>query len=278
MTIEQPSTIPFHNFGGQGDLIHFAHANGYPPEGYKQLFQPFLAKYKVIGSKFRPLWGEQSPEAVNSWTIYANDLIQFLDQNSFKNIIGMGHSMGGTISVEAAFKRPDLFKQLVLIDPVIFPYSYFLLTKFLPKSLLKGRLPIAKRSAKRRYQWKSKEEVFKLWREKKVFKRFSDTSLKDFIAAAIIADEKGGVTLAYSREWETQVYLTGIYIYKKILQLKVPVTIIRAEKTNVIPISLWKEWQKKRPDHQFIEYNNSTHLLPLEYPKELADLILKTVL
>ena len=277
MTSEQQVAIPFHHFGGQGKTIHFAHANGYPPEGYKQLFQPFLSQYEVIGSKFRPLWGDQDPKMVNSWAVYAADLIKFLDHQGLKSIIGMGHSMGGTISVEAAHQRPDLFERLVLIDPVFMPYFYQLLTKYIPKSLLKKRMPMSKVSHKRRNQWDSKDQVFDLWREKKVFKRFSDASLRDFVEAAIMKNEKG-VTLAYSREWETQVYLTGIYIYQKVMQLKIPVTVIRAEKSSVIMNEFWKEWQAKRPDHQFIEYNNSTHLLPLEYPKDLADLILKTVL
>jgi len=271
----QQANIPFHHFGGEGPSIHFAHANGYPPEGYQQFLQNFTPEYQVIASKFRPLWGGQQPKEVKNWRTFADDLIQFLDKQGLKRVIGMGHSMGGTISIIAALKRPDLFSQLVLIDPVIFPKRYYMVNKFLPNLLLKRIVPIAKTSSKRRNHWDSKAEVYQSWRQKRVFKRFSDEVLHDFVNHAIVPATNDGVTLAYSREWETQVYITVPYVFDDLLKLKIPIIIVRAEKTNVISPKLWKEWQEKQATNTFIDFKGAGHLVPMEFPKVLAKQILE---
>ncbi len=269
--------IPFHHFGGEGKLIHFAHANGYPPEAYKQFMSPFLKSHEIIASKYRPLWGEQNPREIKDWKTFADDLIRFMDEKGLKNVIGMGHSMGGTISSIAAMKRPDLFEQLVLIDPVIFPKKYNLLTKFFPNSFLKRMIPIAKASSKRRDQWDNKQAVFDSWRKKRVFKRFADSVLNDFIDAAIVPSKKGGVTLAYTKAWETQVYLTAPYIFSDLVKIQKPLTVIKAEHTNVITDDLWIEWQQKQPKATLIEYKDAGHLVPMEYPIALAETIMKQI-
>ena len=120
--------IPFHNFGGTGSIIHFAHANAYPPGCYKQLFQPFTPTYKVIGMHQRPLWENSNPKNFKSWHQLADDLILFFEQQQLKQVIGVGHSMGGVVSIIAAIKRPELFSKLVLIDPVIFPKRFTIFT------------------------------------------------------------------------------------------------------------------------------------------------------
>lgn len=270
--------IPFHHFGGQGKMIHFAHANGYPPEGYRQFFSPFLKKHEIIGSKYKPLWSDQKPNTLKSWKAFGKDMIRFMDERGMRKVIGMGHSMGGSISVLVAHERPDLFERLILLDPVIFSYNRYLFTKLTPLSLLKKWVPPARLSIKRRNKWDSKKEVYQSWREKKVFKRFSDEVLQDYVDAAIVPTDTGGVTLAFPREWETQVYITAPYVFKKALQLQLPVTIIKAEQHSVITDKLWDTWQAKSGSTQFIEFKNAGHLLPMEYPEELAKLILTTVL
>ena len=170
-------TIPFYNFGGKGPIIHFAHANAYPPGCYQQLFQPFLNDYSVVGMYQRPLWENSHPAKFKSWHQLADDLILFFEQQQFNQVIGVGHSMGGVVSIIAAIKRPELFSKLILIDPVIFPKHFTRLTNLLPRFLRKQIIPIAKLSAKRRDLWINQQAVFDSFRVKKVFKGFSDSVL-----------------------------------------------------------------------------------------------------
>lgn len=46
---------------------------------------------------------------------YSDDLITLCDHHKWKDIVCIGHSVGGLIALLASIKRPDLFKQLFMI-------------------------------------------------------------------------------------------------------------------------------------------------------------------
>jgi len=267
-------TIPFYDFGGKGEIMHFAHANAYPPGCYQQLFTPFLQHYKVIGMYQRPLWENSPPKQFKSWNQLADDLILFFEQQNLKQVIGVGHSMGGVVSILAAIKRPELFSKLILIDPVIFPSSYTLFSNLLPRFLRKQIIPIAKLSAKRRDMWANQQVVYDSFRTKKVFRSFSDSALWDFVKAGTKPNSTGQVTLTYPKAWETQIYITAPSVLKALKKLAVPILAIKGQYSNVITAEVWDEWKNAQPNNDFLEYPNSGHLVPMEYPAELAEWIL----
>ena len=80
MTTTQTSAIPFYDFGGAGPLLHFAHANAYPPGSYRQFAAPFLGQYRVLGIEHRPMWPNAQPNEVKTWDQIADDLIAFLEE------------------------------------------------------------------------------------------------------------------------------------------------------------------------------------------------------
>ena len=204
--------IPFHNFGGEGSVIHFAHANGFPPGCYQQFLTPFKDHYKVIGMQQRPLWKNSQPQELKNWDQLAEDLILFFEQNKLKNIINIGHSMGASISILAAIKRPDLFSKLVLIDPPgLFPKKMAIFNALTPIAWRKKIIPIAKIASKRRDKWDNQHKIFNSFRKKSVFKRFSDESLWDLVKASTTKRENlESFTLAYPKAWETQIYVLSL--------------------------------------------------------------------
>ncbi len=274
---EKVDQIPFKDFGGSGEIIHLAHANAYPPGSYIQLIKPLLSKYKVLAMHQRPLWEGSTPKSLKSWELLADDLICFFDQQKLSNIVGMGHSMGGVVSIMAATKRPDLFSKLILIDPVLFPKKVSFMTNLMPIWMRKRFIPIAKLSIKRRDLWDNQQIVYDSFRTKKVFRSFSDTALWDFVKAGTKPNGNGKVTLAYPKNWETQVYITAPSVLKKLSSLTIPVLAIKGQYSNVITSEVWSKWQQTQPNGTFLEYPNSGHLVPMEYPNELAAWILDNI-
>lgn len=275
MTYNKVDKIPFQDFGGAGDLIHFAHANAYPPGSYRQLIQPLLPKYRVIAMHQRPLWRNSNPNKLSNWQLLADDLIQFFEEQALQNVIGIGHSMGGVVSILAAVKRPDLFSKLVLIDPVLFPRKISFYTNLMPMWLRKHFIPIAKLSAKRRDSWDNKQVVFDSFRTKKVFRSFSDAALWDFVNAGTQTEEDGSVSLTYPKKWETQVYITAPSVVDQLKSLEIPVFGIKGQYSNVITAEVWSQWKETQPNGAFLEYPNSGHLVPMEYPQALAEWIIE---
>lgn len=272
-TVSDLEKIPFHDFGGKGEVLHFAHANGFPPGVYSQFLKPFTEDYKVLAIKHRPLW-QAKPNKSDNWHKVTEDLIRFLDEQGLKNIIGVGHSMGGVASMFAAVKRPDLFKKLILIEPVFVQTSFNLFLKLMPTSLQKKMNPMIKGALRRRDSWESKEIVYNSFRKKRVFSRISDEALKDYVEFCTKPNEKGGVELAYSKEWEAHFYSMVPYVWSKLRKADLPMMGIRGEKTDTIFPKAWAKWQAIHPKSTFLEMEKVGHLLPLEEPKELYHAVL----
>ncbi|MDO8860824.1 hypothetical protein Q6D67_03835 [Haliea sp. E1-2-M8] len=64
------------SFGGSGEPLVFAHANGYPPGSYRRLLAHLAEQYAVTGYRHRPLWSREPVPARADWHQFANDLIQ----------------------------------------------------------------------------------------------------------------------------------------------------------------------------------------------------------
>jgi len=61
-----------------------------------------------------------SSKPVDGYTLdnYAADIIALIDKLELRDIVLVGHSMGGTIAMKVALARPDHLRKLVLISPV----------------------------------------------------------------------------------------------------------------------------------------------------------------
>ena len=113
--------IPYEDFGGTGPLLHFAHPNAYPPAVFRQFLQPLTADYDVLAMAQRPLWPGSRPDEMHDWQLFADDLVDFLADHDLHGIIGVGHSLGAVATMMAAVGQPQLFRALVLIEPVFLP-------------------------------------------------------------------------------------------------------------------------------------------------------------
>ncbi len=252
-------------------VIQFLHANAYTPGCYDQMFSS-LSNYKIIAPKQRPLWEGSDESELTAWSVLADDIIAHMDEVGRKDIIGIGHSMGGVASWLAAIKRPDLFSRLILIDPVILPLSYTLGIQWMPMSLKKKFAPMIKIASRRRDTWADRATAKKYFLSKKVFQRFDDQALEDFINHGLKSHAEG-VTLAYPRAWEARVYGTAPYLWGKMSKSPCPITIIRAQYSDVINDEGWKKIQSKVALGHFLQADGAGHLVPFEQPELCANLI-----
>lgn len=265
--------IPHHQFGGQGPLLHFAHANGYPPRVYRQFIAPFLEKYTVVGVEHRPLWPDAHPDQLTSWRDVGDDLIRFFDQQKYQNVVGIGHSLGAVATMFAAVKRPDLFRTIVLIEPVFLPPAMLAQVEALPQDQ-RMELPIVQLALARRDVWETRQALFEYYRPKQVFGRLSDELLWDYVNYATKETADGRITLAYSKQWEAHIYSRFTQVWDDIPRLTQPTLAIRAAQTDTVFPDAWTHWQTAQPEATFIEVPETTHLVPLEQPAALAQTIL----
>lgn len=256
-----------------GSIIHFSHANGFHPQSYRKLFDLLQSNYKILAGLHRPLWRSKTKmEEVSSWHVLADDMIQFLESKATDKVHGVGHSLGAVVTLLAAIKRPDLFKTVILIEPVFMPSRIMLLFKILPL-YFKKKIPIIKKALARPDVWCSRDEAFEFHRKKQVFGSVDDDVLWDYINSGTKEIEKNVFTLSYSKEWEAHCYLKLLTSWSLVGQCNVPVLGIRGEFSNVLLPSAWQRWKKLAPSHQLIEVSGAGHLLPFEKPDIVNNLI-----
>ncbi len=263
-----------YDFGGDGSIIHIAHANGFPPGTYKPLADTFTDRYHVIGLPARPLWPGSQPSDAPNWHVLADDLIQGLEALDLKNTIGLGHSMGGTYTMLAAIQYPNMFSKLVLIDPVILPPTRLRVLKWMRRLGLGKRQPLVQGALDRRRTWSSYEACYNHWRRKTFFKNWPDDSLWAYVQAGITESDSGQFELVYSPEWEAHIFSTPpTDIWDYVPQLISQTMVIRGEFTNVFTSESQKLMKSLLPKVKFHVIPDAGHLVPMECPNEVGRII-----
>ncbi|MFT6092542.1 MAG: pimeloyl-ACP methyl ester carboxylesterase [Pseudohongiellaceae bacterium] len=250
-------------------IFHFSHANGYAPRTYSQFLKFYQASHQVIASQHKPLWRpELDPEATKSWQSFSDDILLSLGTLDGP-VTSVGHSMGSAAITMAAAQRPEHFRQLVLIEPVLVPSSYYLMLRLFGKHAA-NRVPLVSRTLNRVDNWDSAERCFAHFRPKSVFKKISDEGLWDYVNHGTFSDEEGRLRLVYSKEWEARCYLLVHNVWKQLAQMRIPVLIIRAGDSNTFSAASMRKLQKMAPQHSYLEIPDAGHLLPFEQPQRLA--------
>ncbi|MBI5296748.1 MAG: alpha/beta hydrolase [Chloroflexi bacterium] len=270
--------IPFIDHGGTGRPLHFLHANGYPPACYEPLFDLLRSQYRVFGMTLRPLWPDSKPEELRDWNPLSDDLLNFLDEQKVGPLLGVGHSIGAIVTLRAALMQPERFRALVLLDPVLFVPS-FILKWNLARLLGVGQRvhPLIPSALKRRRHFDNLDVVFRGYRKRDVFRYFSDESLRAYISGIARPKDSGGFELAYSPEWEAHIYYTGVWrdmeLWRGLPRLQVPTLIIRGAETDTFLERAGELVKRRQPKVQVVTVPRSTHLVPLEHPAEVFEIM-----
>lgn len=271
-------SIPALDFGGSGQPLVFLHANGYPPACYRPLLESLSADFHVLAPLLRPLWSTEPPESLSDWYPFSQDLLQYLDENRLEKVIAVGHSVGGIAVLRAALWRPERFGAIVLLDPVLFPPAFILFWNVLRWLGLGYRLhPLVRVAQRRRRTFDDLQVVFRAYRQRPIFRYFSDESLWAYIHGVLHPGPDGRYVLAYSPEWEARVYYTSVWrdwdLWRGLPRLRPPTLILRGAESDTFVERTARLVQRRQPRVQVQALEKTTHLLPLERPDAVATAI-----
>lgn len=256
------------------DILNFAHANGFPAKVYSKMLTELSKDNEVI---FKEMYAHDPQYPITKdWMKSAEEMIAFIEQQTNRPVIGVGHSFGASVTLNAAFIRPDLFKSIILIEPVILngwmailaPIAYTL-------DLFKYFSP-AMKSKGRRQHWPDLESAVEYFKSKTLFNQLDEDCLQDYLQYGLKKTNDGYV-LAFTVEKELDIFNVMPYHfdrYKKRLK-NLPGKIISADRTNV---SQPKFMKRLAHQHNFEwEIVKGTHMLPLESPIYTAELIRQSI-
>ena len=268
--------VPLYEFGGMGTPMHVALANGFPPQTYAPLLQPLTAHYRVLTLLPRPLWPEPpSPDTAPSWRTFADDLVNGLRQHNLSDVVAVGHSLGAMASMLAVIQAPECFRALILLDPVFFAPRRLWLVHLFRALGLSERLPLVQGARNRRRDFANADDAFAYFRGKPLFADWPDDTLRLY-AQGSVKPSNGGFTLAWSPEWEAQIYKTVFTdTWDELPKLRglVPTLMIRAETSKPLTRDAAAKARRTVPDMDYAEIAKHGHLFPQTAPDETRRII-----
>ena len=257
---------------------HFYGGNGFTTGVYLPLLTKLSERFELSSLAMRGYWQDLPTQKKLTREQDADMLIAFLEKTQEQPVVGIGHSQGATATAIAAAKRPDLFSQLYLIEPVTFTKSQKLVTDLIPDKLKTGQEPFKSTLAKQ-VQWQSIEAYYDYLRAHRAFKRIGDDHLYVFAKNSLIQDEEKGYRLLFSPKQELASYFDMPFVndaLKELNNIKLPYTLIIGKPSIFISQKVRNVWKNLVPPEQIIELSDNGHLLPMEVPVQCADLIIKT--
>lgn len=254
---------------GEGQPMHFAHANGFPPGVYRDVLAGLGMKYHVMAMNFCCQAQcfdncEFNKKQIEHWDELAEDLVEFLTMMGTGPVIGVGHSLGGVVTMIASVKRPDLFRKIIMLDPVLLSPKLIFLGGIAALLRQRHRMPLAVRARKRRNAWESREEAKDYFSRKKLFDRWEDRALQAYVDHGLI-EEDGKLRLACLPECEARVFETfPLDAWSWVSKITVPTVLICAEYSDVLGHDSWKLFGRLQPRAQRIRLGGMGHLFPMQ--------------
>ncbi len=252
--------------------IYFAHANGLPGEVYSKFFEA-IAPHPV---SFIPMLGHGNFQVKDNWEPLLQELIEDIRRKHTEPVIGIGHSLGGILILWAARRHPELFQQVILLDPPLFTGSRkwaIALVRIL--GLSDRYIPPVAKTKRRRRTFASIVAAEAYWKTKAFFQAFDPECFADYVEHGLVPDGKGGVTLRFRVEVEYQIFLHSP-LWPGKMHLDVPSTFIYAESHDVLRPSDVAHLKRLMPGTRF-EVFPASHTFPLEKPIKAASAVLRLI-
>ena len=104
-----------------------------------------------------------------------------------------------------------------------------------------------------------------------------DVALRDYVASLARTRTDGQVELDFPAEWEARIYSTGVLadldIWRDLGSLKPPLLVIRGENSDTFWLESLRLLREKLPGAQVQTVPDSTHLVALERPGQVSQII-----
>ena len=271
--------ILFYTMNPSKPILYFAHANGFPADCYQVFFAPFAAQYEV---KYLPVLAMNPDYPVTpTWHLLVDEVIADITAQADGNkVVGVGHSFGSLLLLMASYKRPELFEQVVLMDPPFLMGKKTALLEVAQKFKLSmvDRATPALLAVKRVDFWPSRDVAYKSLRHKSIFKRFDERCFQAYMAHGLVEDSaRDGVTLRIPKALEADIFRTVPSWWWRTPKSppQVPVHLLTASDSIFYQHGFPQLIQQQyRIPYSVVE---GGHMFPLETPEATAAIVLEII-
>lgn len=258
--------------------VLFLHATGFNAVTYQSLLEPLGGQMHVAAIDLRGHGRTKLPARpgrMKSWNRFRDDVIQVLEKVSPKGAVLGGHSMGATVALLVAARRPDLVRGLVLAEPVLMKKSIYRAynTPLLNLTIRKNAL--SKGALRRRSDFASPAEAAEQLRGRGAFKTWRQPFLDDYVVDGVLRQDDGRYSLACTPQYESAVFAAHRYrpwgAFRRLRRKRIPIIVLQADKESTAQPDTDTRVHAVRPDAAVTKVPGTTHFLPMERPYVVRD-------
>jgi pimeloyl-ACP methyl ester carboxylesterase len=258
--------------------VLFLHATGFNAITYQSILEPLGARMHAAAVDMRGHGRSRlpaNPRRMKSWNKYRDDVIHILEKTAPEGAVLGGHSMGATVALLVAGKRPDLVKGLVLVDPVLLRPSLLRLYNIPLFNMLIGKNAMAKGALRRRRDFVSAGEAAEQLRGRGAFKTWRSPFLDDYVVDGVLRQDDGRYALSCTPEWEAATFSAHRYrpwkALNRLRKKRIPIILLQADKESTSGADVDQRVHNVRPDAAVTRVPGTTHFIPMERPYVVRD-------
>ncbi len=258
--------------GADEPVLLFAHATGFHARLYDAIIEHF-PQHRVISVDQRG-HGRSTGDPITHWRPMIDDMLGLADHLGLTGAIGIGHSMGAHVLLQAASENTQAFRQLVLFDPVVLEPEYYASSEtfFTPDN--------PHPTAKRKRDFTSPQAMIERFKDRDPYNIFKQRVFEDYCHHGLIPSADGeGYELACAPEMEASVYAssrTNSGILEAAKTVEAPTLVVRAKRLGIMDFKgspTWPQLASTIPNGTDLDRSDRTHFHPFEDPDDAAKII-----
>ncbi|MEE2001369.1 alpha/beta hydrolase [Alkalimonas sp. MEB108] len=232
-------------------VLHVLHGNGFCSRMYQPMLQQLATDYDLFlsdaqghgdsdhGGAFIG-WNESAELARQAWLAH---------RHLYPGVphIALGHSFGGVLTALNNASHPELFHQVILLEPVLFTPSMLASMKALSMVRLYKRNPYARAALKRRQHWPDKDSARHYLQQRALFRDWQPEALAAYIEHALKPSDQG-VSLKCQPEREAEIF--GSFprdLWRQLANPCAPTLVLYGDNSYPFVAKALQKWQRLNP-------------------------------
>lgn len=269
-------TVAVVDLGGSADSrpLLISHATGFHGRCYRALAAPLSARWHVVGFDYRAHGATPAPAGWNNfadgpidWERAADDAIavaEYVVDEHGRPLDAFGHSMGGACLLIAAARRPELFRAIVVLEPIV-PAP---VEGALHENLMVGG------ALRRRATFPSFDAAIEHFAAKPPLGAFRPDALGDYVRFGFRACDDG-VTLCCTPDAEAATFAGGSVHrgWDLLPNVTCPVVVLAGRDDGTPPPKMAEPVAGRLARGAFRRFDHVDHFAPMTHPDEMAAMI-----
>ncbi len=270
--------VAVHDLGGHGPALLVSHATGFHGHCYEPVAHALAEHVHTVAFDYRGHGDTAKPDGPIDWQGYGDDAeavaAWLVDEQDGRPVDAFGHSMGGACLLMAAWRRPELFRRLVVFEPIVFPAGGI-------RPAGEGGSdpelsPMVVGARRRRATFSSYEAAIEHYAAKPPLNGFTPEALRAYVVHGFAPDDDG-VHLKCRPDTEAATFATGALhdTWERLPEIRTEVLVLAGRVEPMQPSMIAADVAERLPNGRYAQFDQLDHFGPMARPLLVADVVLQ---